>query len=396
MPPNPGFMAPIARLSTASGLAACLWIGGCTDAPTDSAPSSSNVSVAAPLIFDEAPYLSLGGVDAPAAQLFAAAEDAVLLPQDRLLVGDLNHQVLDEFGLLDGAHLARWSESGEGPGDNQGPRFLQTLAPDTVLMFDGGLDRFTVFLDGEALETFRAPERVGSVAGAESSEVVWFYRDFPQGASWDSQGLLAGAPFWVRRVGLRDGEVLDSIGPLPGRQGYRVINDDLFSTIDAPFSSYVSLAARDTLLVVAGHAGHTIDIYVHGTLGRSIAVPVPPRAVDEAAITAWVGEAAAGSDLRTVREMASEEVPLPEYLPSVQDVFIASDHAIWVHEYASPGEGQRWWRFNGEWRRIDLPVGLRVRVLAANDSIVVVRRIGDLDVTYVEAHRISECPAGAC
>ena len=103
------------------------------------------------------PELQIGELDGAPAYLFSGIAGVALLPRSRVLVVDGSSAEL-RFYDLEGEFIRRQGGLGDGPGEFRRPRFLNTTAGDSLLIWDGRARRFTLYSsegDGSALFVYR-------------------------------------------------------------------------------------------------------------------------------------------------------------------------------------------------------------------------------------------------
>ena len=93
----------------------------------------------------EEPTLTIGeDLRASAEYQFESISDAIRLPEGGVLVADVGDNTLRAY-RENGTYVATWGREGEGPGELTRFGSLHRLGADSVVVWDRGLQRLTVF-----------------------------------------------------------------------------------------------------------------------------------------------------------------------------------------------------------------------------------------------------------
>lgn len=106
---------------------------------------------------DRPPMLRLGAIQGPEAEQFYQIRGAIRLHDGRIVVADGGSNELRFFDS-EGVHLMTAGGDGAGPGEFKNLRWVQQTATDTLVAWDGGLGRISVFdPDGAPVRSFTLP-----------------------------------------------------------------------------------------------------------------------------------------------------------------------------------------------------------------------------------------------
>jgi hypothetical protein len=173
---------------------------------------------------DDQPTLLIGSVDGPAATQFTDVQGIVRLSDGRIVIANGRNQELRCFSPS-GSHMWTAGRAGKGPGDFVRLAAISLYRGDSILAFDFGLQRYSVFdADGRFARSW----------SPEVPEEVDFYRNLALQGVW-ADGSIAlrhspvrrgKSPPEVTRRPLRlfryspDGRLLGRIGTFTGDEWY--------------------------------------------------------------------------------------------------------------------------------------------------------------------------------
>jgi len=160
-----------------------------------------------------------------------------------------------------------------------------------------------------------------------------------------------------------------------------------------PFARVASHALLGDDLVVGDQVRREIAIVDGGRPTAVVRWTGPSLEVTARDVDAWKQgtiASAAESERPSVRAYLSE-VPFPDVRPAYGRILTDSQGAIWVAEYALPGEdAPRWHVFDGDGRwlaTVEVPARFRVLAVGADRVLGVTR--DELDVERIEVRRLS-------
>lgn len=355
----------------------------------------------------------VGGHDAREDYLFDGVRDVAVLGPDAFVVLDAGSHEARTYGL-DGILREKVGGEGEGPGEFVSPSRVSVLPGGRLMVWDGRLQRASVFeLDG-SVQTTRAHE-VGPMAlffsgfaGAlpDGSFVQRVnpnpldLRDEPEGARRDTT--------FFRHVSA-EGEPLGPVVSVLGPRRILVKYDRSSWTREPPIfgRELISAVRNETLLLAFTDSLHVRRFAADGTefaplrLRRPVRTAGPRRIeaaraelladAQEAAATTTGSSMPALSALQRGRVESLRDRPAEETIPAFAGLLVGADGTLWIREYPLPGEpkGQRWFRMGEDFRPdgwFDLPESSRF--LAAGHGLLVSVAEDDLDVESVVVHRI--------
>lgn len=344
----------------------------------------------------ETPEWAVGGIDVSEELALFRVAGAYRLSDGRTVVADGGSTRLKVFGR-DGALVDAIGGRGEGPGEFRRIDHFARLPGDSLVVWDLGLARVTVFDPaGAAVRTVR----IGSEKGSPSSYVVGVFADgsllargfidlggtVPSGLRFPEAPLLRLAA---------DGTLADSLGPVPTSEMYYV-------PIEGGISFYAPPFARSTEVVAAGdrlYLGETgrAELRVHrpdGTPERFIRWSHPSRPVDAAAMARAREHALEESGSAIQRqniERMFRDVPMPSTMPAFARLRVDEGGDVWIEEYRPPweeGDG-RWLVFGAGGRlraRVTMPAGFEPTQIGPDFVLGIAR--DEFDVEQLRLYRL--------
>ncbi len=301
---------------------------------------------------------------------------ALLLADGRIAVAERSSQRIRLFDPTGRQELPALGGRGRGPGEFTGLFWIGVFRGDSILAWDSGQARATVFAPGgEYVRTISLPSVDGffiAIADHVFPDGSLLLRAGPPQVRPDSAGeSWAFEYFGVYRAGE---EGVRTIGVLPVD---RCVNTSGLPCHTLLFGARAQWAVADGRLYFGTSADYTIRaLDLDGgealTFGRSF---TPQRVSDDDVQRATRGRPPRPGEERVVAER------LPAY-----DRMLADAHGnLWVREY-----GTRVWSVfdaAGRWLGdVEAPRGLRVHQIAADHVVGVLR--DSLDVESVAVHRL--------
>ena len=357
--------------------------------------------------------IRVGGNDPRADYVFETIRDAAVLDPDAFVVLDGGSSEVRTYGV-DGILRRKVGGEGEGPGEFVSAGRLSTLPRGRLMVWDGRLQRATVFGPDGAVESTGSPD-FGPMALFFSG----FVAALPDG-SWiqrvDRNPLeLRDEPEGLRRDTLvfrhvsPDGQLLERVAAVLGPRRMLVKYDPTSWAPEPPIlgRDLVSVVKGDTLLLALTDSLCLMRFMADGTALAPLRLPRPVRAatrrVADAARAELVAEAEGGAvtprgsslpgmaAFQRGRIESLKKMPAEETVPAFAGLRVGADGRLWVHEYRLPGEpgAQRWFRMGPDFRPDGwLEVPENGRLLAAGYGLLVTVVRDDLDVESVVAYRI--------
>lgn len=352
---------------------------------------------------NQLPAVDIGGSEGNTDPPLHQVADALRLTDGRIVVANSgNHQL--HFYNSSGDFLFAAGRSGSGPGEFRQIEWVRRAGSDTLVVYDAGLERISLFTtDGAFVRSLRL-----QVPGTAATAV-------PMG--WFRDGtLLARAPNpnRLRRLAteaFRDssdylryttaGAPIDSVG--------RFVNDDTFLLAE-PFGGhhlsrmYLALpfgrrtlvrTDRDRVYVAEGSTGEIAVFSSRGDPERIFQALGEPRQVTPADIEQFrqrqIRKVRSSRD-RQEMERRLAAVPYPDMMPALGALLVDSRGWLWAADYAVPGARQNTWTVldpDGQViGRLSTPEGLSVLDIGV-DYILGLWRDPATDVEHIRLHSLT-------
>jgi hypothetical protein len=335
------------------------------------------------------PVLSIGGTsDADIAWLGSA----VPLPGDRIaFVNGVGSEV--RVHRINGDLEATMGRAGEGPGEFRVPWRLFNWPGDSLLVWDVGLRRASIFaVSGELGRTFQVPnlqEGQPDVHGVlpnghllVSSEDRYKHRN---------QNAVRRDTLDLYRLNSADGSMVPA-GRFAGQEQYEMEVPPVVLLEGAPFGAASYVAAREGHTLVADNRAAQISVLdstgavVHILRLELAGQPVTAEA-RKAFERANVDETWRPTYLAAKRQFIAE-APIPSEMPGMGEVVLADDGSYWVAAYVPEHDretvARTWWVVSREGhvrRRIQTPE--RFKLLGVSHGHLVGVQRDELDVESI-------------
>jgi hypothetical protein len=316
----------------------------------------------------EAPSLTIGLVDGPAAYVFHDLRGVVVTADGTLVVADGVSRELRTYSPS-GEHIRSWGGPGDGPEEFRAIEWID-LCGTGVVAYDLLRRRVSrwelsgTLIEGhqvEGTDTQFPPYSVSCGPNRESVITGW-----PDVTTVDRTG-----PYRPRvSVGMVDGEgrLLRIVGTYPGTERYKSANND---GPLPPGRSLTTRIGRDAVYIGTADSFHIERVGLDGTRS-SFGLEVANAPVTENVRDAWVETMAerALEPRRPAIRSALRQFALPGTLPAYAGFDLDEEGNLWVSHYPIPGEKAAVWRvFSGDGRwiaSIDIPVTFRPAYIAPN------------------------------
>ncbi len=282
-------------------------------------------------------------------QLFRV-EGAVRLNDGPIVVANAGTSELRFYDAA-GRFLSAVGREGGGPGEFGDLGSLMLLHGDSLLVWDWGHQRLSVFgpggdfirlftlqslADAGAFPTYIAPLADGSLLVAAQRSVA--SREIKSGVSRDS--ALYGR--WDLQ-----GALIDTIGRFPAGEYYTRAWDRGMSRLALPFGRFAWAAVHRAGFYFGSSDAYEIGYYTAtGTLQRLIRIDQPNREVtteDRERYKHELLEEAAEEGYRQTAERLLRDMPFPQRMPAHGALRVDVEGDLWVAGYARPGEDQVHW-----------------------------------------------------
>jgi hypothetical protein len=346
------------------------------------------------------PAVDIGLVDGPAAYQLDQVRGAVRLQDGRIVVANRGSHELRFFNAA-GEHLRSVGGEGGGPGEFEGLQWVGSFSADSLLAWDSGAKRLSVFdLEGNFA---RSVQPQGLAAMFPQFHGVLADTSFVLSPGFTPQALVA-ARAGERRDSLaylrfdRSGALMDTLAHLPGAQSYLSKDDGMFSTSSVVFGRDVLLEPGGDRFYVGDNDSYQIAEHrPDGTLLRLIRRPYDPVSVGEDDVAAYYEKrstdfsgapAALRARMQAREEEQRKEVPHRTTLPAFASLQVDPEGNLWVEDSRRPADEQpRWSVFDPEGRwlgSVNTPVGLRVLQIGSDFVLGVWK--DDLEVEHVRVY----------
>lgn len=294
------------------------------------------------------PVLEIGAThDAPEYEL-AGVEDAIQLPDGRVVVADGGSREIRIYGP-EGDFLGSSGRRGNAPGEFQLINDIGYGPGDSLWVYDFGTRRFTILTDSaELVRTVTLGSELSAVGSVgrlrDGSFIVREYWSTPAHTREIQTGLSRN-PAAVARY-TPDGSTLDTIGLFPGREVF-IGSEAGRAVMSAPlFARSLSAAVRGDAIVVGDQATLELAIYASdGELLRLIRLPNVDLGVSREDFEAEIQARLAGEpEERRSRVRAHlEAMQVPETRPAYGRMLVDEGANIWIAAYAPFGREPREW-----------------------------------------------------
>lgn len=338
------------------------------------------------------PRLRIGRQDADPMLQFFGVEDARRLADGRIVVVNRWTQELRVFDTT-GAFLSTIGRDGEGPGEFRDPVEVSVLLPDSLVVWDWGLGRISVFTsDGTFVRSLLLQPPVLNPTG--DFEVL--SGDTPLVvASHDVRSPRGTEPVLQRLLLLRYdrmGALTDTIAVLPYGVLSRVPGLSRTAVGRPMFQARGSFTVSGNLILTANGSDPVIHVwYTNRTLRRVIRWEPPDRGVSAAEVEEYrrtrLARARSENERRsTLRRL--DALPVTDLFPAVREMKTDPAGYIWVRRYPRPTwENRMWFGFDaGGAFRCAMAVPQRLTVFQFGPNYVLGKTVDELGVEYVELY----------
>lgn len=302
------------------------------------------------------PLVELGGPDAG----FVNVATALRTP-DGFIAADAGTGELRFFDAT-GRAVRQAGGNGRGPGEFQYIGWIGMLPGDSLAVWDPLLRRLSVFApDGAYVRSVAPAGPEGffpAVFGAFSDGSVLMSTGMESASAPSSSGAWRDTMVLLRIS--RTGQVMDTIGRIPGSSRYAAAAPDgVQSTHSVPFGPITSIAVHGDEVYVA--TGERYEISVResrGRLRKLIRNEVAPVAVTRRERESYVANLLqAGGSPQEQRERRAivERAPFPRTMAPVESVRVDEAGNLWIRETQTPDTWDRysrWSVFDPEGRRV--------------------------------------------
>lgn len=284
------------------------------------------------------PVLAIGVVEGAPEYQFSRVQGALRLEDGTVVVADGGSGEI-RFYDARGAHLRSVGRRGEGPGEYRLPRLIARHGPDSLLVWDPGLDRGSILArDGTFGRTFGAPDFGGgfaSIRGTFGDGSMLGTYDPGHKPSEERQGVLRSTSTYYR---FHPSGQVDTIGEFFGGESYISGNASFYR----PFSRSPVAAAAGEHLHYGSSDTYEIRTYtVRGELVRIV------RSARTSPLTRPEIDSVIGRVSNPRVRRAYAEMQWPETLPAYGKLELDADGNLWVGDYLRPRQEVQGWTILG-------------------------------------------------
>lgn len=342
------------------------------------------------------PTLTIGTVDGPAGEQLYDVVDAFSLTDGRIVVGNGGTAEVRVFDAS-GRYVESWGRRGEGPGEFTDLAALKPWPGDSVLAWDWGQDRVTLFdPQGTVARTVSLVLTEGQGAGtpigvlSDGSILVTSQARFTAG---EQESGLVQPP---RSFGLLSplGEFLVDFGEWPGREYYVWAEEDFMSVRPHPFGRATLSATWGDRLVVGDNRTYEVRAFVKtGELELIVRQHYTPTPVTREHIDGHVEaelaeiEEAARARLRVMYR----DYPVLESFPAYSALLADPAGFLWIQHRTTPDATRVSWSvYDAEGRImgvVETPGSAEVLEIELDHILTLAK--DDLGVEYIQAWPLS-------
>lgn len=278
-------------------------------------------------------------------QLFEV-QGAARLSDGRIVVANAGTHEL-RFYSGTGEHLRTVGGEGGGPGEFQNIRTLAGLEGDSLLVYDWGQRRVSMFdATGAFVRSFTpgAETEFPNVRGVLSDGSLLASLAVSFGAAGPRTGIHRAAPTYVRYD--RTGALLDTVGAFPSAPMYLDVHEDGggVSFTSAPFAPSSEVEARGDRVYYGPGDRYQLRVYsLRGELLRLIRRDAPNRPVTAEDIERFKQaelEEASDDNWRHRLEQMLAEMPFPATMAAYGSIEVDALGDVWVEVFFAPGDEQ--------------------------------------------------------
>lgn len=343
------------------------------------------------------PVLHVGAIEGPPEYQLDRVVDAVRLSTGGIAVANGGSQEIRIF-TADGEFDRAIGRAGGGPGEFRRLGWVHALADDSLLAYDAGQRRVTVFSPGGHVvrsitlspDTAGAPQPRGIGRLPDGGLLVQATIGWPG----PPQTGLMRSPLRISRIS-DDGVPLNAVAELAGEELMTRVDQEnrSFSVMRLPIFRSSQVAVAGAHVYVADTDRYEIRRHdPDGSLTRIIRRPIAPEPVTAADVETLVRarvEMAETPEQRRTAERVAETIDMPETKPAFSMLLADAEGNVWVQEFVWPLGGRLWSVLSPEGRwlgEVEMPERLRPTHIG-RDFVVGVWR-DDLDVQHVRVHAI--------
>ena len=299
------------------------------------------------------------------------------------------------FTIVSGEYQRSTGRGGSGPGEFRVLSFIWPTHGDSVLAYDGSLDRFTVLpVGGGDVRTFMpAPTdelRYAPVAVFPDAAILGLTA---HGLGGSGNGIMVDSSMLL--IHDAAGAFIDSLVPSRWLQRWRRSSGGITTTLSLPFTMAGQYTVAGQRVCLADSDVFEVRcITREGRLDLIVRAALPERPVTQEMIDSFM-VAQSRRPIDAARRMTVwREIPFPAKLPPYMDLLGTATGEIWVAGYLAGADSIiDWYRFDsdGELKaRLRVPATFRLHA-SLPDQVYGVD-VDSLGVQYVTRRRLPRVP----
>ncbi|MGH7467883.1 MAG: hypothetical protein ACRENP_07815 [Longimicrobiales bacterium] len=357
---------------------------------------------------EENPQLAIGRVDGPVEYQLFRVMRAVRLANGTIVVANGGTSEIRFFDAT-GKHTRSVGGRGAGPGEYESLPFFRRLGADSLIAWDGRLNRGTVLsLDGTYGRTVSRPDFGGAFvvyvdafgdgsllglalgySGGRLPGRTEVEEEAVRGVSLQTrpQGLMADSALLFRQTS--SGQI-DTIGGFFYYESYRAGG----TMTGMPFGRHAAAVTAGNLLHYG--SGEAFEIRTYNTKGQLLRITRTTRTNPEltpAMIDEFIEKMMSRSNdpaYRNRMRMLYSSVVYPKTVPAYSDLAVDAAGNLWVSGFHHPFETQPHWTvFDGNGRllgNVKAPLGFTIYEIGTDH--VLGKSTDAFDVERVALHRL--------
>jgi hypothetical protein len=337
------------------------------------------------------PTVDIGVLEGESAYQLHQVMGALRLSDGRIVIANAGTEELRYYDAS-GVYLSASGRKGKGPGEFENLSRPRLFSGDSLLTWDWGNRRVSVFdPSGRFVRSFRLEAPGGA------SSMPDLLGAFPNRTLLANEGRVfrPGDAAGVQRDSVRylvhdmEGALVDTLGRFPGPEFFVVASDDAITVTSRAFARNPQMAPHDAGLYLGSNDSYEIGHYsLSGKLDRLVRkaqpnLPVTPE--DERLYIERRLESISNEAWRHQTEQMLADMPFPETMPAYSFMIVDAEENLWVLDFRRPGDEQpRWTVFDPQGVMlgiVETPPTLLVYQIGAD--FVIGRWRDDFDVEHV-------------
>lgn len=342
------------------------------------------------------PLIAIGLAESDPEYQFHQIAGVVRFADARIAVADAGSQQIRIFDG-EGRHVRTLGGPGDGPGEFRTLASMDHHHGDSLLVFDSGRSRVSVFHPDEGFTRSWTLESLGrglfpshAFSLSDGSVLVAHLRGNMPG---DPAGVIRNTAPLVRYSSA--GVPMNDVAELPGDEWYRWEDGQRSGLMYLPFGKRGHVAIQgSTVYVGDGQAVEFRAFDADGDFLGTVERPVDPTPVTPEDIRRFESARLLDVTEPTARQAAERrhsEIPYPETMPAYGSLVADRSGNLWVEEYQPDPETPARWTVmdqDGAVLAVQVEMPLRFRPYWIEEELVLGVIRDELDVEYVHGYRL--------